>query len=289
MPLTPPFVPVGGGADLSGALDTVDWQIAVTPEAGAGGIAIKIPSAEYGVSANPYTTGEFVFAVLEEGAGDATDNTGAGSVLWRVDAYGATGGTGPVHIAVGYRKTLPENTACLWIDPYQDDVAPIVVQAPTDGAGGAVIFMIDRFADVIVDTDLFFDAAKTAGWFSDTATIIDSVGVLRINWPSAGVGFLNCRVGSESFSRAQLNDDGIRFGPGSTAPDARLSRVATGVLYLGTQNAAVGAVLQMQERTAPSAPAANNVYLYAEDNGSGKTRLMALFSSGAAQQVAIQP
>lgn len=45
----------------------------------------------------------------------------------------------------------------------------------------------------------------------------------------------------------------------------------------------------MAEMTAPAAPAANNVILYAVDNGSGKTQLMALFSSGAAQQVAIQP
>ncbi|MFZ3014874.1 MAG: hypothetical protein WA045_14320 [Nitrospira sp.] len=43
------------------------------------------------------------------------------------------------------------------------------------------------------------------------------------------------------------------------------------------------------EMTAPAAPAANKVRIYAEDDGAGKTRLMALFSSGAAQQLAIQP
>lgn len=47
--------------------------------------------------------------------------------------------------------------------------------------------------------------------------------------------------------------------------------------------------MQMTEITAPSAGASNTVRLYAEDNGSGKTRLMALFASGAAQQVAIEP
>jgi len=47
--------------------------------------------------------------------------------------------------------------------------------------------------------------------------------------------------------------------------------------------------LKFDEMTAPSAPSANQVVIYAEDNGSGKTRLMALFSSGAAQQIAIQP
>jgi len=47
--------------------------------------------------------------------------------------------------------------------------------------------------------------------------------------------------------------------------------------------------LRLAEMSAPSAPGANSVVIYAEDNGSGKTRLMALFSSGAAQQIAIQP
>ena len=47
--------------------------------------------------------------------------------------------------------------------------------------------------------------------------------------------------------------------------------------------------VELIEITAPAAPAANGVRIYAEDNGAGKTRLMALFSSGAAVQIAIQP
>jgi len=43
------------------------------------------------------------------------------------------------------------------------------------------------------------------------------------------------------------------------------------------------------EMTAPSAGAVNTGRLYFEDNGSGKTRLMCLFNTGAAQQIAIQP
>lgn len=47
--------------------------------------------------------------------------------------------------------------------------------------------------------------------------------------------------------------------------------------------------MRLAEMTAPAAPAANGVVIYAQDNGAGKTQLMALFSSGAAQQIAIQP
>ena len=43
------------------------------------------------------------------------------------------------------------------------------------------------------------------------------------------------------------------------------------------------------EMTAPSAPAANGYRIYAEDNGSGKTRLMVRFATGVAQQIAIEP
>lgn len=43
------------------------------------------------------------------------------------------------------------------------------------------------------------------------------------------------------------------------------------------------------EITAPAAPATNAGRLYFEDNGAGKTRLMCLFATGAAQQVAIEP
>ena len=50
-----------------------------------------------------------------------------------------------------------------------------------------------------------------------------------------------------------------------------------------------GGAIQMPEQTAPAAPAANNVRIYAVDNGSGKTQLMALFATGAAQQLAIEP
>jgi hypothetical protein len=47
--------------------------------------------------------------------------------------------------------------------------------------------------------------------------------------------------------------------------------------------------IQTSEMTAPAAPAANGVRIFAEDDGAGKTRLMALFATGAAVQIAIEP
>lgn len=48
-------------------------------------------------------------------------------------------------------------------------------------------------------------------------------------------------------------------------------------------------MFEMLNNVAPPAPVANGVRFYSDDNGAGKTRLMARFASGAAQQIAIQP
>lgn len=71
--------------------------------------------------------------------------------------------------------------------------------------------------------------------------------------------------------------------------DITLMRGAAGVLALTANGSTVGAALEFREQTAPAAPGSNNVRIYAEDNGSGKTRLMAVFASGAAQQISIEP
>lgn len=84
----------------------------------------------------------------------------------------------------------------------------------------------------------------------------------------------------------------IAWGAGAasdaTGVDTGIRRDAAGVLAVSNGSTG-GAALSLQEIAAPAAPAANHVRLYAQDNGAGKTQLMALFASGAAQQVAIEP
>ena len=55
------------------------------------------------------------------------------------------------------------------------------------------------------------------------------------------------------------------------------------------RNVFIAGYNQLSEMTAPAAPAANGVRIYAEDDGAGKTRLMARFATGAAVQIAIEP
>jgi hypothetical protein len=83
-----------------------------------------------------------------------------------------------------------------------------------------------------------------------------------------------------------------QFGWGTVgdaaSADTGLKRSAAAVVGV-TNGSSGGGALELSEMTAPAAPATNNVRIYAEDNGSGKTRLMALFPTGAAQQIAIEP
>lgn len=110
-------------------------------------------------------------------------------------------------------------------------------------------------------------------------------------------------------NRIDLNNGGwgsaLEYGAGASSQHALLSRNGNGATtYFGLAGSAAGimqinngagkgsgygSAIEVFEMTAPSAPSANGVRIYAEDNGSGKTRLMALFPSGVAQQIAIEP
>ena len=76
---------------------------------------------------------------------------------------------------------------------------------------------------------------------------------------------------------------------GNGTPDAGVHRAAANIIDVNNGTAGGGGAIRLNEMAAPSAPAANKVVIYAVDNGAGKTQLMALFPSGAAQQLAIEP
>lgn len=120
---------------------------------------------------------------------------------------------------------------------------------------GAVIGKGDWNLDVAIGYDFYFE--NQVGFYVDTGNFL--------GWSTSSPG------GS------------------SRSVDTRITRVGAGIIGVRAGSNTNGAALSMVEQTAPSAPSANGVYLYAQDNGAGKTQLMALFASGAAQQVAIEP
>lgn len=107
------------------------------------------------------------------------------------------------------------------------------------------------------------DAAGTAGSAAGGAVIVNG-----------GAGVNGGAIGSVT----------IQTAGGTTT----LGLSANAIKLVGSALAAAS-YIEMLEGTAPSAAPANSVRLYTQDNGGGKTQLMAIFASGAAQQIAIEP
>jgi len=85
--------------------------------------------------------------------------------------------------------------------------------------------------------------------------------------------------GSSASSILEMSETQLSVSIGGTAENLNVSPTRTFIANY----------VEMAEMTAPSAPASNGAYIYLDDNGSGKTRLMVRFSSGSAVQLAIQP
>ena len=110
---------------------------------------------------------------------------------------------------------------------------------------------------------------------------------------------------------ALYNPQFTKYTPGAANYERIVQQWETNVAYLRTEAGGTGTLRDIglsganirldgtvihganyqehTEMTAPSAGASNTVRIYAQDNGAGKTQLMALFNSGAAQQIAIEP
>jgi hypothetical protein len=144
------------------------------------------------------------------------------------------------------------------------------------------------FSAQLGGTNVFRIVDQNAGAIflgSGTDYMRSNSGFMQING-SSGVEMLQGGNGAGTFysSRTELTAD-VYIGNA----DATLKRIASGIVGVRGSASSTGAAFSFLEQTAPSAPSANGVYIYAQDNGGGKTQLMALFSSGVAQQIAIEP
>jgi hypothetical protein len=96
-----------------------------------------------------------------------------------------------------------------------------------------------------------------------------------------------------NYSAGPINTIAFRSTNGNqTTSYFGLAGSAASVMQLNTGAGAgsgYGASMEFFEMTAPSAPSANGARIYVEDDGAGKTRLMVLFATGVAQQIAIEP
>lgn len=131
------------------------------------------------------------------------------------------------------------------------------------------------------DKALEFGAADDAGlqWFN-------TQNIFRITANASGsILIQNSNVSAPAGSAL------IQFDLPTTyhvAP-ATSDRTDLGIETLRWRNLLLDGFVDLEEISTPSAPGANQLRLYADDNGAGKTRLMVLFATGAAQQIAIEP
>jgi len=201
-------------------------------------------------------------AATEVTVGTTVVDGGVTNVLLKTDSGGDLANATGVTNASGKVLTLTSQAV-------GDE--PLTIQLVASQSGNAI--------------EIFNSAGDNVGSVSPSGTLTLGNGNNTANgaitaYYGGGLAFLldpaNDRIRLVSTLQIQWNDD------------VGIARSAAGIVKVTNGSTGAGA-LQFQEQTAPSAPAANNVYLYAEDNGSGKTRLMAKFATGAAQQVAIEP
>ena len=117
--------------------------------------------------------------------------------------------------------------------------------------------------------------------------------IARIETSQAGTGASRLLLlrGDQLFLRAGSNGNGVGWqvdasGNLMTSSDNAIDIGATADTR--PRNLFLGSYMQYSEMTAPAAPAANGVRIFAQDNGAGKTQLMALFATGTAIPIATE-
>ena len=149
-----------------------------------------------------------------------------------------------------------------------------------------------EFGSIRWSSNMLLIGVEATGTGSTNRTTELSGGAVHLNNTNSGNAMrfqfsTNDSIYFEQHGVVRLNNNSghLKFG---TSNDAGVVRADASVLRV-SDGSTGGGSLQLTEMTAPAAPATNNVRIYAEDNGSGKTRLMALFPTGAAVQIAIEP
>jgi hypothetical protein len=151
-----------------------------------------------------------------------------------------------------------------------------------------------------VDLSLFRDAADTLaqrrGVNAQThriyGTFTDASNYERLSFSYEGVQFV---IGAEGAGTGSVRALRLTTTQGivlDTTNGVAFRTANGGTQWANIDNSGlsiVGRYIQLTEQTAPAAPAANGVRIFAEDDGAGKTRLMARFATGAAVQIAIEP
>ncbi len=135
-------------------------------------------------------------------------------------------------------------------------------------------------SDFAVATSKFTVAAATGN------TLVG--GDLTLNTAESKI-IAGTTTGTALFGNSTSASYMLVFGATNAVLPNHISLVAAGGVDVQGALSLNSNYLEGFEQTAPAAGAANSYRIFAQDNGAGKTQLMVIFASGAAQQIAIQP
>lgn len=240
-------------------------------------------------------------------AGSQSTGTGAAGLIAIKTASAATGSASTQNalatvLTIG-PSTLTGSQAISLIDLAQtlntSGTPSLIKLNATDTASNASTLFLEFQLSTVTKTKIFKSGVIAA------TTLVTNAPVFGVNGVTTGIGststsgdrlaiFVNNVIRDYCDGTARRISADVSWGfaassdASATGADTGLKRTAAGILGI-TNGSTGGGTIEFQEQTAPAAGAADTVRLYAVDNGAGKTQLMAIFASGAAQQVAIQP
>jgi hypothetical protein len=163
--------------------------------------------------------------------------------------------------------------------PRADGVGGFTLQgslASIDDAG----YLVPKTAAAFNVPNIYSDGDPNTGM-----ALFGSDSINFINGGNSNFGLALGEINVGSAFKYGWSSGGSAFASGL---DTALERAAAKFVKV-TDGSTGGGGFEFTEMAAPGAPAANKAYFYADDNGAGKTRIMARFATGAAVQVAIEP
>jgi len=283
----------GGSIDTSNGtieLGTDGTRFTINGSLASTNRAIYLPDADgtFALTANKLSA--FAATTSAELAGVISDETGSGKLIFSEGTFAST---------TGQTYTFPTTTATL----ARTDAAQTFtgVQTITGTTQNSLFVSATSATNAASPTNcvaVFQQGPGTGvGVFTDAA--------INLRATAAGA-YVNAFIGSSGAGIIDISGSGsssalrVRDSNSPNAGTVGVSLTAAGnitaicTLAVTGATTLTGAVTTANfiagvEMTPPSAPAANGYRIYAEDNGAGKTRLMVLFASGAAQQIALQP
>jgi hypothetical protein len=177
-----------------------------------------------------------------------------------------------------------------------------VTNTASSAASRLVDLKVGGTTQLAVTRQGFLKGVTNGTVFSGTTVAVDdylfSGSIFAVGSPGGQYADFVIETASQNkliMNSGMLMGFGSQAGAGGNASDLRgsldasFSRVGAGVIGVRSTSGTTGGALNFLEQTAPAAPGANQAVIYAEDNGSGKTRLMVRFPTGAAQVLATEP